>query len=63
MSSTINSNAMFIKVICNSCKQDHIIFSRATTKVKCGYCNAKLTTTKGGKCKLTGCKFQEKMYG
>ncbi len=39
----------FIKVRCQSCKNEQIIFERATTKVKCLICDAILAKPKGGK--------------
>jgi small subunit ribosomal protein S27e len=39
----------FIKVRCQSCKNEQIIFEGATTKVKCLICDATLAEPKGGK--------------
>ena len=39
----------FIKVRCQSCKNEQIIFEGATTKVKCLICDATLADPKGGK--------------
>ncbi len=42
----------FIRVRCQSCKNEQIIFEGATTKVKCLVCNTDLTEPTGGKAKL-----------
>jgi small subunit ribosomal protein S27e len=42
----------FIKVRCQACKNEQIIFEGATTKVKCLICNADLAEPKGGKAKI-----------
>ncbi len=39
----------FLKVICNSCKNEQIIFGKASTKVKCIKCGARLAKPRGGK--------------
>jgi len=42
----------FIKIRCQSCKHEQIIFEGATTKVKCIMCDNILTEPKGGKAKI-----------
>jgi small subunit ribosomal protein S27e len=42
----------FIKVRCQSCKNEQTIFEGATTKVKCLICDATLATPKGGKAEI-----------
>ena len=39
----------FIKVRCQSCKNEQNIFEAATTKVKCLICDATIAERKGGK--------------
>ncbi len=39
----------FIKVRCQSCKNEQTIFEGATSKVKCLVCDAILAKPKGGK--------------
>lgn len=39
----------FIKVRCQSCKNEQIIFEGATTRVKCLICDAILAEPRGGK--------------
>jgi len=42
----------FIKVRCQSCKNEQIIFEGATTKVKCLICDATMAEPNGGKAKI-----------
>ncbi len=42
----------FIKVRCQSCKNEQIIFEGATSKVKCLICEAVLAEPKGGKAEI-----------
>ena len=42
----------FIKVRCQACKNEQIMFEGATTKVKCLICNAVIAEPKGGKAQL-----------
>jgi len=42
----------FIKVRCNKCKNEQVIFEKATTLVKCTSCNAELSKPSGGKAKI-----------
>jgi small subunit ribosomal protein S27e len=42
----------FIKVRCQSCKNEQTIFEGATTKVKCLICDAILAEPKGGKAEI-----------
>ena len=42
----------FIKVRCQACKNEQIIFEGSTTKVKCLICNAIIAEPKGGKAQL-----------
>ena len=56
-----NSKAKFIKVVCKNCKAEHVLFSRATIRVRCPECGEMQTAPKGGKCKLTGCTLKEEM--
>jgi small subunit ribosomal protein S27e len=39
----------FIKVRCANCKNEQIIFGKASTEVKCLVCNKVLATPSGGK--------------
>ena len=42
----------FIKVRCQSCKNEQIIFEGATTNVKCLVCDATIAIPKGGKAEV-----------
>ena len=42
----------FVKVRCQSCKNDQIIFEGATTKVKCLACDAVIAEPQGGKAEI-----------
>ena len=46
------SRKRFIKVRCQACKNEQIIFEGATTKVKCLICGAIIAEPKGGKAEL-----------
>lgn len=43
----------FIKVRCQGCKNEQIIFEGATTPVKCLICDGVLAEPKGGKAKIS----------
>jgi len=45
----MKSKKRFIKIRCQSCKNEQIIFEGATTKVACLICDAILAEPKGGK--------------
>ncbi len=45
----MKGKSRFIKVRCQSCKNEQIIFEGATTKVQCLVCNAIIAEPKGGK--------------
>ena len=42
----------FIRVRCNNCKNEQIVFEKATTNVKCTSCNAEIAKPKGGKTEI-----------
>ncbi|HLC63378.1 MAG TPA: 30S ribosomal protein S27e [Candidatus Nanoarchaeia archaeon] len=46
------SESKFIKVRCMSCKNEQIIFGKATTKIKCLVCTKPLALPTGGKTKI-----------
>ena len=48
------SRRRFIKVRCQACKNEQIMFEGATTEVKCLICNAAIAKPKGGKAELKG---------
>ena len=49
----------FVKVICKNCKAEHIVFTGATTRVRCPECNEMQVIPKGGKCKFINCTTEE----
>lgn len=42
----------FIKVRCNKCKNEQVIFGKAATEIKCLVCETSLASSGGGKTKL-----------
>lgn len=49
----------FIRVKCDGCQQETVVFSRATTHVKCNTCENTLTKSTGGKSELVSCQIVE----
>jgi len=47
-----NPESKFIKVRCPKCKNEQIIFGKATSKVKCLVCEKILAEPTGGKSKI-----------
>ena len=45
-------NSRFVKVRCPKCKNEQIIFGKASTEVKCLVCGNTLAVPKGGKAKI-----------
>jgi len=46
------TKSKFIKVRCTKCKNNQIIFGKASTKVRCTKCNGILALPSGGKAKI-----------
>ena len=44
----------FIKVRCNDCENEQVLYDKATTPVSCHICGSKLTIPSGGKAKIKG---------
>ena len=44
----------FIKVRCEKCKNEQMVFSKCSTTVNCLVCNEPLAVATGGKCKIVG---------
>jgi small subunit ribosomal protein S27e len=42
----------FLKVICSKCKNEQVIFNKATSTVKCLVCGSELSEATGGKAKI-----------
>lgn len=45
-------SSKFIKLRCSKCKNEQIIFGKASTKVNCLVCNTNLAMPSGGKAKI-----------
>ncbi|MFQ6010089.1 MAG: 30S ribosomal protein S27e [Candidatus Aenigmatarchaeota archaeon] len=42
----------FLKVVCSKCKNEQIIFNKASSEVKCLVCSATLAENTGGKSRI-----------
>ena len=49
----------FIKIKCEGCKNEQVIFNKASIQVKCLVCNAVLAEPSGGKAKVIAKIVQE----
>jgi len=49
----------FLKVRCPNCGNEQIVFSHATTVVKCFVCGTQLTEPRGGKARILGVVVEE----
>lgn len=47
-----NPESKFIKIRCSKCKNEQVIFGKASTIVKCLVCNEVLAEPSGGKGKI-----------
>ena len=45
-------SSSFLKVKCDKCKNEEVIFNKASTKVKCLVCGKELARPTGGKAKI-----------
>ena len=45
-------NSKFVKIRCPKCKNEQIMFGKASTEVKCLVCDKKLALSQGGKAKI-----------
>ncbi len=48
----MRTKSRFIRVVCNDCGNEQIIFDRASTEVKCLVCNKVIAEPGSGKIKL-----------
>lgn len=46
------TDSKFLKVTCSKCKNEQIIFNKATSNVKCLVCGSELAEATGGKAKI-----------
>jgi small subunit ribosomal protein S27e len=44
--------SVFLKVRCSKCKNEQVIFEKASTTVKCNSCNEVLAEPTGGKARI-----------
>ena len=51
--------SLFLRVKCNSCGNEQIIFDRASVLVKCKVCDEVLAEPRGGKARIRGEIVQE----
>ncbi len=56
-----NNNIQFVRIACKHCSEDQIVFTRATTRIKCFHCGSFLSIPKGGKCKFVDSKVVENL--
>jgi small subunit ribosomal protein S27e len=47
------SPSQFIKVRCEGCKNEQVIFAKATTEVNCLVCGAPIARPTGGKARIS----------
>lgn len=48
----MSENSKFVRVTCSKCKNEQIIFGKASTEIKCLVCGEVLATPTGGKTKI-----------
>lgn len=46
------TESKFLKVTCSKCKNEQIIFNKASSNVKCLVCGSELAESTGGKAKI-----------
>jgi len=46
------TDSKFLKLTCSKCKNEQIVFNRATSNVKCLVCGSELAEATGGKAKI-----------
>jgi len=54
-------NIKFVRIKCKHCEFDQILYTKATSKVKCFNCQKTLITPKGGKCEIVGATITERL--
>ena len=53
------AGAGFLKVSCNDCGYESVVFSRASSVISCPVCGSTLAMPKGGKADLVGSSLVE----
>ena len=46
------TESKFLKVTCSKCKNEQVIFNKASSRVKCLVCESELSEPTGGKAKI-----------
>ncbi|MEM4330981.1 MAG: 30S ribosomal protein S27e, partial [Candidatus Pacearchaeota archaeon] len=52
MKKDVKSKSKFLRVRCSKCKNEQIVFGKASTKVKCLKCNKVIAIPSGGNVKI-----------
>ena len=50
----MKGKSKFVRIKCGKCKNEQVIFEKATTPVKCLSCGATIGTPAGGKIQIDG---------
>ncbi|MBH32817.1 MAG: 30S ribosomal protein S27e [Euryarchaeota archaeon] len=53
------AGASFLRVNCNDCGNEAVVFSRASSVISCPVCGSTLAVPKGGKADLVGSSLTE----
>ena len=53
------ASASFLRVSCNDCGNEAVVFSRASSVISCPVCGSTLAVPKGGKADLVGSSLTE----
>ena len=53
------AGASFLRVSCNDCGNEAVVFSRASSVISCAVCGSTLAVPKGGKADLVGSSLTE----
>lgn len=48
------TRSKFLRVKCNDCENEQVIFDHASTSVKCSVCGSTLVEPRGGKAEIKG---------
>jgi len=48
------AGSKFLKVKCNDCENEQVVFDHASTSVKCNVCGSTLVEPRGGKAEIKG---------
>ena len=52
--STENTHSKFLKVKCNDCDSEQVVFNKTNQQVNCPVCGSTLAVNTGGKAKIKG---------